>query len=473
MTDKFAEGEALAIETFGSSNPGPGCTFISPDGTFVNIYPKLKTHEDLCEWVEEQLDIELPYRDEEYFVREFNWVRLRSDPNMSIIMLPKDSLFRNQWYSLEDWLTYIEERYPNGCRLYLETCDGPDTDVEYKFGTEYFAEDIIKICRRYYSSGKLYMSKEINSMKKKYIKASRLNFDFFDWYNNILTDSQQAAVDECADELGCPEYTSCTDSDLAKIFYHWARTRYNSNELNRRYARRELVEASSGSAGDQATDTYVVKIWHEIEADPESMNGPVAAEEIFEVAATSYQEALELAKQQWSGPIDRIEVVDVNPEPDEYEVPFTSSTSVCASTQIKPNGKIQEGMYWSSDWHHFTVDSVSPDRKTCKITEEWINEDTGEEMKYTYNCKIVQDESGEEYAYDPKYEEELSGPYGQLFKWWASGALNYPYGYDGDGEDNFEDGDSYDDNYIPSATAGDYSPSNPWDAPGMSIRDFI
>lgn len=27
--------------------------------------------------------------------------------------------------------------------------------------------------------------------------------------------------------------------------------------------------------------------------------------------------------------------------------------------------------------------------------------------------------------------------------------------------------------YIPSAENGDYSPSNPWDAPGMSIKDFI
>lgn len=27
--------------------------------------------------------------------------------------------------------------------------------------------------------------------------------------------------------------------------------------------------------------------------------------------------------------------------------------------------------------------------------------------------------------------------------------------------------------YYPSATRGDYSPSNPWDAPGMSISDFI
>ena len=30
-----------------------------------------------------------------------------------------------------------------------------------------------------------------------------------------------------------------------------------------------------------------------------------------------------------------------------------------------------------------------------------------------------------------------------------------------------------DDEYTSSATAGDYSPSNPWDAPGMNIRDFI
>ncbi len=27
--------------------------------------------------------------------------------------------------------------------------------------------------------------------------------------------------------------------------------------------------------------------------------------------------------------------------------------------------------------------------------------------------------------------------------------------------------------YVPSSTNGDYSPSNPWDAPGMSIYDFI
>ena len=30
-----------------------------------------------------------------------------------------------------------------------------------------------------------------------------------------------------------------------------------------------------------------------------------------------------------------------------------------------------------------------------------------------------------------------------------------------------------DDEYCPSATNGDYSPSCPWNAPGMSIKDFI
>lgn len=36
-------------------------------------------------------------------------------------------------------------------------------------------------------------------------------------------------------------------------------------------------------------------------------------------------------------------------------------------------------------------------------------------------------------------------------------------------EEDYED----DEEYIPSAENGDYSPSNPWDAPGMSMSDFI
>ena len=31
----------------------------------------------------------------------------------------------------------------------------------------------------------------------------------------------------------------------------------------------------------------------------------------------------------------------------------------------------------------------------------------------------------------------------------------------------------YEEEYVPSAENGDYGPSNPWDAPGMKISDFI
>ena len=46
--------------------------------------------------------------------------------------------------------------------------------------------------------------------------------------------------------------------------------------------------------------------------------------------------------------------------------------------------------------------------------------------------------------------------------------------YDGYIDEFFGDGaDEEEDAYCPSCTAGDYGPGNPWDAPGMSISDFI
>lgn len=33
--------------------------------------------------------------------------------------------------------------------------------------------------------------------------------------------------------------------------------------------------------------------------------------------------------------------------------------------------------------------------------------------------------------------------------------------------------DDYEEEYIPSSSRRDYGPSNPWDAPGMSVKDFI
>ncbi|MBD5162905.1 MAG: hypothetical protein HDT14_13020 [Oscillibacter sp.] len=34
-------------------------------------------------------------------------------------------------------------------------------------------------------------------------------------------------------------------------------------------------------------------------------------------------------------------------------------------------------------------------------------------------------------------------------------------------------GEDTDSDTIPSSTGGDYSPANPWDAPGMSVSDFV
>lgn len=72
---------------------------------------------------------------------------------------------------------------------------------------------------------------------------------------------------------------------------------------------------------DEGGDLYVVKIWYEI--DPgHDVAYPEAGEEIFKIMADSPDEAIERAKQCWHGPIDRVEIVDINPEPDTEELPY-------------------------------------------------------------------------------------------------------------------------------------------------------
>lgn len=204
----------------------------------------------------------------------------------------------------------------------------------------------------------------------------------------------------------------------------------------------------------------------------------------------------------------------------EYEKYHPDVTAVESSTNIIPNKKIQKGLQFNNDGHRYEVLSVNGD--TCKVSEDWIAEDTGEEVHKEYTYKIGQDADGQEYCYDPEYEE-YAKPGSDNYSWWArkyaSGADNYPWSWDdniipdedkhdfdymgysvlyspdqdvfridsylGNSIDvgfDFEDKDAAmqwidkqnsDDEYTPSATAGDYSPSNPWDAPGMSMSDFI
>ena len=79
-------------------------------------------------------------------------------------------------------------------------------------------------------------------------------------------------------------------------------------------------------------DLYVIKIWYEV--DPgHDVAAPEAAEEIIRVVAGSPDEALERAKMSWTGPIDRIEIVDINPEEEEEDLPFYACNDIRSATQ--------------------------------------------------------------------------------------------------------------------------------------------
>lgn len=229
---------------------------------------------------------------------------------------------------------------------------------------------------------------------------------------------------------------------------------------------------------------------------------------------------------------------------------YASTKIMCGD--LVDNDKIQVGLQYNNDGHIFEVQSISKDGKKCKVTEEWISEDTGKHMKKTYTYVIETDDKGQEYMYDPKYADYKDEWWGKKY---AQGADNYPFDWDmrmgkldkhykeakkhkddqltleeaidtmqasADAGDEYrsvkvivddnqtiyngysleearkklhkyldydakyhwvdfditiwlysEESEYEEDDYTPSATRGDYSPSNPWDAPGMSIHDFI
>jgi hypothetical protein len=139
-----------------------------------------------------------------------------------------------------------------------------------------------------------------------------------------------------------------------------------------------------------------------------------------------------------------------------------------AATDIQPDGKIQEGLEWVIDGHVLTVTELRPNGE-CIVEEKWIAEDSGRECKDSSTYRIGTEQVNgcldEQYIFDPAYKD---------WKLYASGATNYPWDKVEEAEnvDEYEDA-QYDEDYIPSSTYGDYSPSNPWDAPGMRIHDFI
>lgn len=133
----------------------------------------------------------------------------------------------------------------------------------------------------------------------------------------------------------------------------------------------------------------------------------------------------------------------------DYEDTY-ASTSITAA-RILPNKQIQVGLEWNRDWHRFLVQSISGDRKTCKITEDWLSEDTGEPVHKEYLYNIEDDGEHGEYVWEDKYKK-YAKPGQDDYSWWArmyaTGADNYPW-QDQLALDEAAEGSNEDDESIP------------------------
>ena len=158
LKDKFNIKEALEqqdvtkidnsiLNYFGDNVPGEGCVFIHPNGTFINIYPQLDDHEDLCYWLEEK-GFENIVDDAEWFVDEFYYIRCRNSLHLTFVQLPI-SVTPAQLRSLDEWM----ENKVSSSYLQVEVPTGKWRKYNLD---EYFPEDIIKLIKRYFSSGTLY-----------------------------------------------------------------------------------------------------------------------------------------------------------------------------------------------------------------------------------------------------------------------------------------------------------------------------
>lgn len=150
--------------------------------------------------------------------------------------------------------------------------------------------------------------------------------DFLAWYDS-LPSKKQAKVDDLADDMGLPLYEDCTEAELSTLY-----TSVVSNPVEGGCD----VKASDDEVEYNDADLYIVRIWYEI--DPEhDVAYPQAAQEIIAVFANSPQQAKERALDQWDGPVDRIEIVDINPEdydPDE-QLPFEACNDITASSDVE------------------------------------------------------------------------------------------------------------------------------------------
>lgn len=128
------------------------------------------------------------------------------------------------------------------------------------------------------------------------------------------------------------------------------------------------------------------------------------------------------------------------------------------------------GLYGGGD---ITYRVVSRTANTVTLAESHVSEDDWSQVddgQKEYNI-VIQD------RYDSDYKNVI-GKQESVVIWEYSGHEGYLFADSDEIEEDIDDvediEDEYDeDDYLSSSAYGDYSPSNPWDAPGMSMRDFL
>lgn len=140
----------LILKKWGKDTPGKGCIFITPEGKFINLYPLLLDHNKMCDWVN-RLGYGPREWDATWFTDELGYIRCRNDAVMCYITLSAN-ITNKQTYAVQDWLE-------QGMRLKRIDINAPGDIFKTYSLDDYFPEDIIKLIKRYYSSGKLYENK--------------------------------------------------------------------------------------------------------------------------------------------------------------------------------------------------------------------------------------------------------------------------------------------------------------------------
>lgn len=124
-----------------------------------------------------------------------------------------------------------------------------------------------------------------------------------------------------------------------------------------------------------------------------------------------------------------------------------------------------------------TVNNPLPEAVLTEITQEWNKLEMNRKLECFFLKAVLLLRKVNRYT---SKEEQLK----EVREWYINGdlskediekwiqSLKNPEA-ECSNEDESENTVLCEDRYTPSSTARDYGPSNPWDAPGMSIRDFI